>query len=144
MKMIIYDWDKGLSDLDHELLALQKQLNNTGAMENAMMKGAQPILDEVKNQISMKAKYEHSSYNCANKKTGKKRTRGRLKRSLRAKFNIINYYEPVVDIGFTKKGAHSNILENSDKKVLRHIQPAIDLKEEKAKSIMVDELYRYL
>lgn len=137
MKMVIYNWEKGLSDLDHELLALQKQLNNTGAMENAMMKGAQPIIDEIKNQISLKAKYEHDSYSAGRKK-------GSLKRSLRAKFSIINYYDPVVDIGFTKKGAHSNILEHSDKKVLRHIQPAIDLKEVEAKSIMVDELYRYL
>lgn len=138
MRIEMYDFEKGLSELDRTLRRLQEQIMSTGAIEHALTAGAVPVVNEIKNQITMKAKHNSPQY------TSGKRKPGQLIKALRTELKVQNYLYPVLDIGFSHKGAHSNILENSDRKVLRHIRPAWELREEEAKSIMADELFQYL
>lgn len=141
MKFELYD---GFDALAAELLNLSKTINNAQALNEALHAGARPICEEILNQIDLKAKYDNPGY-----KNGRL-TRGGLKRALKTEssldgneFNNNGYFEPYIKIGFTGKGAHSNILENSPTRVLRHIRPAYELRRDEAMSEMIDTLYQW-
>lgn len=141
MKFELYD---GFDSLAGQLSDLSKRINNPQALNEALHAGAKPICDEIRNQIDLKAKYTSPGY-----KKGKL-TRGELKRSLKTKssldgteFKNNGYFDPYIKIGFTSKGAHSNILENSQTRVLRHLRPAFEIRRDEAMSEMKDTLYQW-
>ncbi len=138
MYIDVFDFEKGLSELDKELQTAADNVRDINALNAVLETGAKPLVDEIKNQIRLKARHTSAVY-----RSGKRKPGGLIK-SVTAESQIVAYLQPRIKIGFTKKGAHSNILENSATRVLRHIKPAWDLREEECKKIMLSELQKII
>lgn len=138
MYIDVFDFEKGLSELDRELQSTAERVRDINALSAALEAGAKPLVDEIKNQIRSKARYTGASY-----KSGKRKP-GSLIKSVTTESQIVSYLWPRIKIGFTQKGSHSNVLENSATRVLRHIKPAWDLREEECKKTMLSELQKII
>ena len=130
----------GFDDLSKQLQRVMDRVNNTGMLERVLKVGAKPIVEEIKIQIRSKAKYDSPKYK------GKSPARpGQLISALKTKMSVKNYWDPHIIIGFSKKGSHSNILENSKlERGLKHLEPAWDLRREEALGYMLDEAFQAL
>ncbi len=137
MKIEIYE---GFDDLSKQLYRIMDRVNNAGVLEKVLNAGARPLIEEVKTQIRTKAKYDSPKY-----KGKKAARRGQLIAALKTEMSVKNYWDPYIKIGFTKKGSHSNILENSRlDRGLKHLEPAWDLRKEEAMNYMLDEAFQAL
>lgn len=125
--------NSGSSELAKELVSLAREITDENLQRKILDAGASIIADEIRNQIDMKAKYTHPYY-----KNGK-REKHQLNKNFQMEFVDIGKDSAMVRLGFTKMGAHSNILEHSRKKVLRHFAPAWALKKDEAISKMLTE-----
>ena len=136
MEMKVYD---GFDALSEQLSQTVKRVSDVRVLEKALNAGAKPLVEEITAQIRTKAKYDSPKYK------GKSPAKpGQLIAALKTEQSVKNYNDPYIKIGFSKKGSHSNILENSKHRGLKHIEPAWELRREEALGYMLDEVFRAL
>ena len=125
--------NSGSSELAEALISLAREIKTEEVESRILNAGAVVVAEEIRNQIDMKAKYTHPYYQSG------KREKGQLNENFQTELMYLGSDRACIRLGFTKKGAHSNILEHSFKKVLRHFAPAWALKKDEAISKMLAE-----